>query len=262
MRGSAKAAGAGQSATFMAAAIGAPPLNYQWQENGVNMAGATSFTYATPPLATTDNGSTFDLVVTNANGSVTSNIVTLTVDPTPGITTQPLTQTVSEGQTATYLVVATSSSPISYQWQKNGANIPNATLSSYTTPVTVASDDATAFTVVLTNTAGSVTSSVAMLFVNSPPAITAQPVSQTVIEGEVATFTVTASGSQTLAFQWQENGIDIVGATSSSYVTPATSQDDTGEQFTVVVTDAVGSISSIPAFAYGQRGNVSCHLLR
>jgi hypothetical protein len=160
---------AGQTATFGVVAGGTAPLSYQWQKNGVNIAGATLASYTTPVTATTDSGSTFDVVVSNTAGSVTSNTATLTVNAAvvaPTITTQPVSQTVTAGQTATFGVVAGGTAPLSYQWQKNGANIAGATLASYTTPVTATTDSGSTFDVVVSNTAGSVTSAKATLTVN------------------------------------------------------------------------------------------------
>jgi hypothetical protein len=64
-------------------AAGTAPLSYQWQKNGVNIAGATSAGYTTPATVTSDSGSTFDVVVTNTAGTVTSSTATLTVNPAP-----------------------------------------------------------------------------------------------------------------------------------------------------------------------------------
>ncbi|TLZ55664.1 MAG: hypothetical protein E6K22_03395, partial [Gammaproteobacteria bacterium] len=116
----------------------------------------------------------------------------------PAITTQPASQTVSAGQTATFTVAATGTAPLSYQWQKNGTAIGGATAASYTTPATTASDNGDQFTVVVSNAAGSVTSRAAALTVNAAlvaPTITTQPASQTVSTGQTATFTVTATGT-------------------------------------------------------------------
>ena len=71
---------AGQTATFNVAATGTGTLSYQWQMNGANIQGATSASYST---STATNGSTFDCIVTDSKGSVTSNTVTLTVNPSP-----------------------------------------------------------------------------------------------------------------------------------------------------------------------------------
>jgi len=85
----------------------------------------------------------------------------------PYITTQPANQTVTAGQTATFGVAATGTAPLTYRWQKNGADITGATSSSYSTPVTTAADDGEMFRVMVSNTAGNVTSNSAMLTVNA-----------------------------------------------------------------------------------------------
>jgi len=72
---------AGQRATFTVVATGTAPLSYQWQKNSTNISGTTSSSYTTPATTTADNNSTFDVVVTNAVGSVTSNTATLMVTP-------------------------------------------------------------------------------------------------------------------------------------------------------------------------------------
>jgi hypothetical protein len=168
----------------------------------------------------------------------------------PTITTQPSNQAVSVGQTAAFAVVAAGTPLLSYRWQKNNADIAGATLSTYTTPDTVASDNGATFDVIVTNAAGSVTSASATLTVNSSSSITitTQPASLSVTIGQTATFSVTAtSGSPALNYQWQKNGMVIASATSSSYTTPATTILDGGEKFTVVVTDATGNVTSSAA---------------
>lgn len=160
----------GQSATFAVVAAGLAPLSYQWQKNGANITGAMSSSYTTPATTSADNSSTFDVIVSDATGSVTSNRATLTVDPAampPSITTQPANQTVTAGQNATFTVVAAGTAPLSYQWQKNGTNVTGATSSSYTTPATTTADNNSTFDVVVSNLAGSVTSNTAALTVNS-----------------------------------------------------------------------------------------------
>src|SRR2546423_13196623 len=101
----------------------------------------------------------------------------------PLITTQPASQTVTAGQTATFTVGATGPAPLSYQWRKSGTAISGATAPTYTTPATTSADSGSQFTVVVSNTAGSVTSNAATLTVNASataPSITTQPASQTV----------------------------------------------------------------------------------
>jgi hypothetical protein len=92
-----------------------------------------------------------------------------------------------------------------------------------------------------------VTSNAATLTVNAPPAppsITTQPANKSVVVGQTATFSVTATGTGTLAYQWKKGGTAIGGATSSSYTTPATTSGDSGTQFTVTVTNSVGNTTS------------------
>ena len=241
---------AGQAASFTATATGTAPLSYQWRKNGVNIAGATAASYTMPTTTTTDSGSTFGVVVSNSVGSVTSAAAMLTVNAAPvapTITTQPANQTVTEGQTAAFTVVATGTAPLNYQWQKNGVNISGATAASYTTPVTTTADSGSTFGVVVSNSVGSVTSTAATLTVNAAPVaptITTQPANQTVTAGQTAAFTVLATGTAPLSYQWQKNGVNIAGATATRYTTPATTTSDSGSTFRALVSNTAGTVAS------------------
>ena len=165
----------------------------------------------------------------------------------PSIAAQPTSQTVMAGQTATFTVAATGRGPLKYQWQKNGTAITGATSSSYTSPATTSSDNGARFAVVVSNTIGTAASSAATLTVNAAPvapSITTQPASQSVTAGQTASFSVAATGTTPLSYQWRKNGTAISGATSSSYTTPATTSADNGAQFTVAVTNTAGSVTS------------------
>ena len=194
----------------------------------------------------------YSVAVSNSAGTTTSSDATLTVTSPavvtkPAITMQPAAQTVVLGSTAIFSVSASGTAPFSYQWKKNGVNIPNATSSSYTTPDTSMADDGTKFSVVVSNSAGSVTSNEAKLGVSATavkPAIATQPAHQSVITGETATFTVTASGTAPFTYQWKKNGANIPSATSDSYTTPATSIADSGLAYSVVVTNSAGTVTS------------------
>src|SRR5467141_189777 len=225
---SSKTVTVGQPATFSALATGTAPLSYQWQKNGTGISGATSSSYTTPATTSGDNGATFVAVVSNSAGSVTSNAAMLTVSPAavaPTISGQPANQTVTTGQPATFSVVASGTAPLTYQWRKNGTGISGATSSTYTTPATTSADNGATFVAVISNSVGSATSNPATLTVNSTqvaPSITTQPASQSVSVGQTATFTVAATGTAPLTYQWRKNGTSISGATSSTYTTPAT----------------------------------------
>jgi hypothetical protein len=241
-------------ATFSVVATGDAPLSYQWKRNGADIPGATSSSYTLDPTAhPDDNGAQFSVRVSNAVGVLTSAAATLTVNPTPvapGITTQPASQTVTEPAAATFQVVATGDAPMSYQWRRNGADIPGATSSSYTLNPTAVADNGAQFSVHVSNAAGNITSAAATLTVNpaaAPPSITTQPANQTVTAPGAATFSVVATGDAPLSYQWRRNGADIAGATSSSYVLGSTTVEDSGAQFSVVVSNAVGSVTSATA---------------
>jgi hypothetical protein len=168
----------------------------------------------------------------------------------PAISSQPVSQTVTVGQTATFTVAASGTAPLSYQWLKNSSNIASATGPSYTTPATVAGDNGSKFAVVVSNSAGSITSSPATLTMNTAPvgpSITTQPANQTVTVGQTATFTVVATGTAPLTYQWQKNSTSINGANSASYTTPATTSADNGAKFDVIVTNSVSSQTSAMA---------------
>jgi len=240
----------GQTAAFSVAAAGTAPLSYQWQLNGSAIAGATSATYTTPVETTSNSGAKFSVVVSNSAGSATSSAAVLTVNAAvvaPSITTQPASQTITAGQTATFAVAASGTAPMSYQWQLNGSAINGATSATYTTPAETTSNSGSRFSVVVSNSAGSATSSDAMLTVNAAtvaPSITTQPASQTITSGQTATFSVAASGTAPFSYQWQLNGSAINGATSSTYTTPAETTSNSGAKFSVVVSNSAGSATS------------------
>lgn len=235
---------AGNNAAFTVAANGTPPLSYQWRFNEANLSGATSSSY-TVINAQSANAGNYAVVVSNAWGSVTSVVAVLTVNVPPTITTHPQSQTVVAGNSATFTVVASGTSPLSYQWRFNGANLGSATSSTYTV-LNAQPANAGNYSVVVGNAAGSVTSAVAALTVNVPPTITTQPQSQTVVAGNNATFTVVAGGTSPLSYQWRFNGANLGGAVSSSY-TVLNAQSAVAGNYTVVVSNSAGSVTSAVA---------------
>jgi glucose/arabinose dehydrogenase len=162
----------------------------------------------------------------------------------PTITTHPSNQTVLQGQSATFNVVASGSATLNYQWQRNQVNISGATSSSYTLPNAAFADNGAKFRVIVSNGFGNATSNEATLTVNAPPSITGHPASQTVTQGQPATFGVTANGSATLNYQWQRNQVNISGATASTYMIAAAALSDNGAKFRCVVTNSFGTATS------------------
>ncbi|HEY9171868.1 MAG TPA: immunoglobulin domain-containing protein [Verrucomicrobiae bacterium] len=234
----------GQSASFSVTATGTEPLAYQWRRNGAVLPGATASSFTKPDVQLSDAGS-YSVVVSNAAGSVTSSNALLTVNQPPVITTQPQSVTVNQGGNATFTVAATGTEPLTYQWNLGGFPIADAT-DSQLTITNVRPADAGSYSVDVINVAGQVTSSNATLGVNVPPVIEAHPQSQSVKWSSNATFTVTASGTAPLAYQWQFNGGDIPDATGSRY-TRANAQDGDAGEYTVTVTNVAGAAFSQPA---------------
>src|SRR3984893_7748883 len=145
--------------------------------------------------------------------------------PSITITSEPANQTVTAGQTAAFSVAASSTAPLTYQWSRNGASISGATSASYNTPATTLADNGAQFYVVVSDPAGNMTSRTAVLTVTPAsvgPTISSEPANQTVTAGQTAAFSVAASGTAPVTYQWSRNGAPISGATSASYRTPAT----------------------------------------
>ncbi len=163
-----KTVAAGGTAQFIAAVSGSPTPTLQWFKGSSPISGATS-TILTISGATSADAATYTLVATNSQGSATSNAVTLTVTggvTAPTITTQPSASAVSVGSAASFTVVASGSSPLTYDWKKDGTSISGATNATYTI-ASAATSDAGSYTVVVSNSAGSVTSTAASLTVTA-----------------------------------------------------------------------------------------------
>jgi hypothetical protein len=225
----------GDQHTFSVVATGTN-LRYQWFNAGGVLSGATASTYAT------GTGGGYYVVVTNEAGTVPSATATLTITPrviAPVITTQPESVSINPGQSAR-LEVSASGNPSNFQWfdARNPtapAALPGATASSYVTGT------AGSYYVVVSNSAGSARSNTVTVTVNAAPTITTQPQSVAIIEGQMTTLSVVASGTAPLTYQWQRNGTDIGGATQASYAT------GTAGSYTVVVRNVVSSVTSAAA---------------
>jgi hypothetical protein len=195
--------------------------------------------------ATVSAGAAYFYVVRATNylgASANSAQASAIVPVPPSIAGQPQSQTATEGTAVSFTVQASGSTPLSYQWRFNGTALVGATNSIYTIS-SVQSSNAGNYSVQVTNSAGSILSSNAILVVNLPPRITVQPQSQTARVGSNVTFAIAATGTQPLAFQWRFNGANISGATASDYTRFAVQTNDAGA-YSVVVTNVAGSVVS------------------
>jgi poly(3-hydroxybutyrate) depolymerase len=165
----------------------------------------------------------------------------------PQIVSQPVNNVQVSGQAASFWIQASSTRPVSVQWQKNGVDIPGAIDNWYTAPSTSAADNGSVFRAVVRTDSGTVTSAPAKLTVTpapSDPQITAQPADIAVVAGQPVSFIVAAAGTGPFTYQWRKNGVNIAGAAAAELDLPAASTSDCGESFSVVVTGSAGSVVS------------------
>ncbi len=238
---------AGTNVSFTVVAIGTAPLSYQWRLSGINISGAVSATLNLTAVTLGQVGS-YTCLVSNVAGTVTSGAATLTVNAAPiapAITLHPVSQSVTAGANVSLTVAASGTAPLSYQWQKNGVNVSGGT--GATLLLTgVTTNQAGNYACIVTNLAGSAISSTASLTVNPAPvapAIISQPASQTVTSGANVSFTVTASGTAPLSYQWRRNGVNLVGATAATLSLANVTTNSAGT-YQCVVTNAAGSVTS------------------
>lgn len=254
----------GDVLTLRAMAFGEQPCSYQWQLGGVDLqddartSGATSSTLQISAVTSADAGA-YTVVVSNAHGSVTSKpaILTVLLRP-PEITAEPENQTLVSGVPAIFRVSAVGSLPMAYQWHRNGVELTDdgritGTKSETLNISAVGVTDIGVYTVVISNAYGSVTGRPATLSVLlQPPQLLTEAEDQTVMSGSPVAFSVTATGSLPLGYQWQRNGVDvvddgrIVGAKAPTLTIADVRPDDLG-LYTVVVRNAYGWIVSFPA---------------
>lgn len=173
--------------------------------------------------------------------SVTANFIQVP----PSISTQPVSQTVNAGSNVSFNVAAGGTAPLSYQWYKDGSLIPGAASPTLSLS-NVRAADAGGYTVTVSNGAGSLTSNPATLTVITPPTITTQPAGQSAPLGSNVSFTVAAGGTSPFNFRWQKNGGDIAGANSDT-LSLSNVQDADAATYTVVVSNAAGSATSVGA---------------
>jgi Immunoglobulin domain/Putative Ice-binding-like adhesive domain/Beta-propeller repeat len=157
---------AGQDATFSVSATGAGPLSYQWYLNGNPIPGATISTLIIPSVGVQNVG-TYCVVVTNVSGTQTSVGAVLSLGYPPSILGQPVSQAAPPGLNVVLRVAAAGTEPLSYHWRLNGADVAGATDSALT--LSGQPGNVGTYSVIVSNTWGSATSSNAALSLATPP---------------------------------------------------------------------------------------------
>ena len=164
----------------------------------------------------------------------------------PLLVAQPAATAVNLGGAFTLTAGAVGVPSVSYQWMRNGVPIAGATDASYAVSNAVAGSAAT-YSVVVSNSAGSVTSKAVPLTVNGgPPVITLAPQSQAALMGATASFSVFAVGGGPFTYQWKKNGTPIPGATNRSLFLSNLQAADAAD-YSVTVTDSGGAATSSAA---------------
>ena len=232
---------AGASISLQVGVSGTAPLAYQWFWNGTPLPGATD----DPLVLNNVNGQLagiYQLVVTNAAGSVTSTSATISVVVPPTIITDLSNQSVAAGSNLCLQVVAAGTAPLTYQWFFNGAILPGVTANSLTLS-DVSQKQAGTYQVTISDAAGSVPSAVATVTVLQAPNLLNDLTNLTAASGVDVSFSISAEGSAPLSYQWYLNGSALAGATADVLSLPQVSTAQSGV-YQVAVSNPLGKIAS------------------
>ncbi len=241
---------AGSSVSFTVAVSGSPTPTLQWIKGGVNIAGQTGTTLSLSNVTAADAGN-YACTATNVAGTVTSSLATLTVNAAtaaPAFTTQPASQTVTAGGSASFTVAVSGSPAPTLQWRKGTTNLAGQTGATLSL-AGVSASDAGNYTCVASNSAGSATSAIATLTVTAAataPVFTTSPTSQSVAAGTSASFTVAVSGSPAPTLQWRKGTTNLAGETGTTLTLASVGAADAAS-YDCVATNSAGSTTSAVA---------------
>lgn len=254
----------GSNVLFSVTASGATPLNFQWYFNTNAVLAAATSSALTITNAQLTNSGTYSVIITNNFGSITSSFATLTVtNAAPSITTQPQNQFATVGGAATFSVAASGTAPLGYQWFFNTNTLIAGSTTNTLTITNAQLTNAGSYSVVITNSVGSVTSAVAVLtVVSGTSGVIAQwnfnsaPPDGSTTTGttspSVGSGTATLVGGSTATFATGDTTLDPAGSTDNSgwntatYPAQGTGNKTRGVQFNV---STVGQQNIIVAFS-------------
>ena len=245
----------GSTVTISVYADGTSPFTYAWAKNGTPISGATSSSYTIPNAQTSDSGN-YTAAVTNGLGSTPSDVAMVLIGTAPNITVEPTASTtVSAGADVTFGVVATGTPAPTYQWQINGANLTNGSLtdgcvvsgsqSANLSLTGVGTTESGTYTVIVSNgiTPNAVSSNASLTVNGTVPNFTTQPVSQVVGTGSTVTFSTANSGVPAPTYQWFFSSTAISGATGSSLTLSNVTAANNGTYY-VVATNVISTATS------------------
>jgi alpha-tubulin suppressor-like RCC1 family protein len=255
----------GQSASFEAAASGAPAPTVQWEvstdggSTWFQVSGATADRLTIAEEKISENGYLYRAAFTNVAGKATTETVTLSVHKAPAVTLQPIGTIAEEGANASFEAAASGFPTPSVQWEvsSNGASswsaVPGATADRLTIADVTVPDNGDKYRAVFQNAAGKATSSTATLTIENPPKLTKQPVGTTVEAGDSAVFEAAASGFPTPGVQWEVSTNEgstwsaVAGASSDRLALATTAASENGDEYRAVFTSVAGTSDSTPA---------------
>ena len=231
----------GGSTLFQVAATGTEPITYQWTQDGVAIADATRSTLTLTIVETSAAGD-YKVTVTNAAGSVDSDVVTLTVESPPAITELTGSMSLVDGDSVVLSVTAVGTAPITYQWSKGGVAVDGATGLTLSL-ANVAPSDGDDYMVAVSNGAGRVESESITVTVVQPASIVSQPEGGSAVQGDTFMMSVVAAGTEPISYQWQKGGQVVEGASGSSLSLANVEATDSGD-YHVVVSNQAGTETS------------------
>jgi hypothetical protein len=230
----------GDAVILSVQSAGGQPTTYTWHFSGAVVNSSTNSSLTIASLQAVHVGA-YTVVASNQWGMATSSVATVYCPAS--ITAPPMSVVSPLGGQALFLVEAAGYDLPTYQWMFNGTNLPNATASSLAV-TNVQLRNAGSYAVVVSNSLGRVTSSVAWLSVS--PSLYTPFVGATPIWGRSASIGVSAVGSGQLNFQWYLNGVAIDGATAPSINFPSIQFTNAG-MYSVVISSAYGIVTNAAA---------------
>jgi hypothetical protein len=237
----------GARVEFQVSAASDAPLSYQWMFQGDALPGATL-----PALVLTNvqpaQAGAYTVVVSSDGGSIVSPRALLTVLTPARIMTQPANAFAVLGSNVTFTIFAVSTTPLTYQWRLNGADIPGATASTLAVKGVTALNTGT-YTCVVTDGVGPVESQPALLTLVTKPVIVEPPIGIEVPQGGVAVFSAVGDGTTPLTFRWRKNGAVITNMIldrKTGVYTLTNVQALNAGRYSVVITNIAGTTLASP----------------
>lgn len=250
----------GSNAVFQVTAAGDQPIGYSWRVNGSVLQNNSMFSGVNTPTLTISGvtifqAATYTVLVTNPASSVLSTGVVLTVLTPPHFTLHPVSGNLPVGTNLLLTGSATGTQPITYRWLLNGTPLSDDLRLSGSGSSTLAitnltTGDSGSYSLVASNNAMSVTSSVAVVTIGYPPTITGQPTpAQTVAVSNTVHMNVEATGTEPLTYQWRQNSTPLTDnghffGTTTSSLTVSNAQTSDSQQFSVVISNPFGTTTS------------------